>query len=150
VLDYCGFCHARRSDLTGDFKPGDNFNDHFHLATVDYSDVFYPDGQNREEDYEYTAFLGSRMNFRGVTCLDCHNPHSAKTILPGNWLGMRCHKGTYTNAPLIDPADHGRHKVYGYAPDGKATNFDLMTYDPKTIKETGGECVNCHMPQTAY
>src|SRR5262249_45290711 len=122
----------------------------FSLAKVDYTDVFYPDGQNREEDYEYAAFLGSRMHFRGVTCLDCHNPHSGKTLLPGNWLCLRCHIGGYTNAPIIEPVSPGHHKVFGWSAEGKPVNFDLMSYDPKTIKETGGECVNCHMPQTAY
>ena len=150
ILDNCGFCHARRSDLTGDFKAGDHFHDDFSLAIVDYSDVFYPDGQNHEEDYEYTAFLGSRMHYRGVICLDCHNPHSLKTLLPGNWLCMRCHDGSYSNAPVINPVSHSHHKVFGYSAAGKPTNFDLTTYDPAKIKETGGECVNCHMPQTAY
>ena len=29
-------------------------------------------------------------------------------------------------------------------------NTDLTAYKPKEIQETGGECVNCHMPQTVY
>jgi tetratricopeptide (TPR) repeat protein len=40
--------------------------------------------------------------------------------------------------------------VFGYDVQGVQTNFDLLTYQPKTLKETGGECVNCHMPQTVY
>jgi Cytochrome c554 and c-prime len=31
VVDNCGFCHARRSELTGAFKPGDDFSDQMHL-----------------------------------------------------------------------------------------------------------------------
>ena len=150
VLDNCGFCHARRTDLTGDFKPGDTFFDQQSLAGVDLTEHFYADGQVRDEDYEYAAFLGSRMHARGVYCLDCHNPHSMKTLLPGNWLCLRCHNGSYTNAPVIDPVAHSHHKVFGYSPDGKLLNTDLTTYKPGEIKETGGECVNCHMPQTVY
>ena len=90
------------------------------------------------------------MHFRGVICTDCHQPHSGKTLLPGNWLCMRCHNGSYTNAPTIEPITHSRHKVFGYDAQGVLTNFDLLIYQPKTLKETGGECVNCHMPQTAY
>jgi len=150
VLDNCGFCHARRSDLTSDFKPGDSFFDHQSLAGVDQTDHYYADGQVREENYEFAAFLGSRMHARGVYCLDCHNPHSMKTLLPGNWLCMRCHIGSYTNAPVIDPVAHSHHKVFGYSADGKLANSDLMTYQPRSIKETGGECVNCHMPQSVY
>ncbi len=150
VLDNCGFCHARRSELTGDFKPGDDFLNEHELTIVDYSDIYYPDGQVHEEDYEYASFLGSRMHFRGVSCTDCHQPHSGKTLLPGNWLCMRCHNGSYTNAPTIEPVTHSHHKVFGYDPSGVLTNFDLQIYHPKALKETGGECVNCHMPQTAY
>jgi len=150
VMDNCGFCHARRGELTGDFKPGDDFSDHTRLTIVDGTDVYYPDGQVREEDYEYASFLSSRMHFRGVNCLDCHNPHSMKTILPGNLLCMRCHNGSVTNAPFINPVAHSRHKVFGYDASGVLTNLDLAGYKPKEIRETGGECVNCHMPQTAY
>ncbi len=150
TLDNCGFCHARRTDLTGDFKPGDSFSDHFALALVDHTDRYYADGQVRDENYEYGSFLGSKMHQRGVRCLDCHNPHTAKTILPGNWLCMRCHNGSYTNAPVINPVAHSHHQVYGLDRNGLATNLDLTSYQPKAIKETGGECVNCHMPQTVY
>lgn len=150
VVDNCGFCHARRADLTGDFKPGDNFLDQMRPVIVDASDIFYPDGQVREEDYEYAPFLGSRMSLRGIHCMDCHNPHSAKTLLPGNWLCMRCHNGSYTNAPVVEPLTHSHHKVFGYASDGRVVNNDLSAYQVNSLKETGGECVNCHMPQTTY
>ncbi len=150
VVDTCGVCHARRTELTGDYKPGESFLDHCALSMVDRSDIYYPDGQVREEDYEYASFLSSRMHFRGVYCLDCHKPHSGKTLLPGNWLCMRCHNGTYTNAPQIAPVAHSHHKVYGYGTNGEPNNFDLNAYHPESIKETGGECVNCHMPQTVY
>ena len=146
----CGFCHARRGDLTGDFKPGDDFNDHMRLAIVDGTDTYHPDGQVREEDYEYAAFVGSRMHFRGVACMDCHNPHSAKTILPGNWLCLRCHNGSVPLAPIIDPVGHSRHKVFGYDTNGVVISGDLMGYRSSEVTESGGECVNCHMPQTSY
>jgi tetratricopeptide (TPR) repeat protein len=85
-----------------------------------------------------------------VVCTDCHNPHTAKTVLPGNWLCIRCHNGSYTNAPTIDPVAHSRHKVHGFDTNGHAVDLDLSAYDPRRIAETGGECVNCHMPQTVY
>jgi len=149
-LDACGACHARRSELTGNFQPGDAFLDHFELSMVDGTDLYYPDGQVHEEDYEYASFLSSRMGAHGVECSDCHEPHSAKTRLPGNFLCLRCHNGSYPNAPVIDPVAHSHHQVRGYAPDGKLVDADLSHYKPEAIKETGGECVNCHMPQTVY
>ena len=150
VLDYCGFCHARRTDLTGDFKPGDRFGEHHDLVIPDTTDTYYPDGQVRDEDFEYAAFLGSRMHTNDVHCLDCHEPHSAKTRLPGNWLCLRCHNGGHPNAPVIQPVEHAHHKVRGFGADGQAIDFDLTSYNPRSITETGGECVNCHLPQTVY
>ena len=67
VFATCAACHARRGELTGDFAPGEDFFDHFSPSVVDESDLFYPDGQVREEDFEYAAFLGSRMGAAGVT-----------------------------------------------------------------------------------
>ncbi len=129
MLDTCAMCHARRSELTGDFKPGDNFFDHHNLSIVDQSDLFYPDGQIRDEDYEFTSFLSSRMHAAGVRCVDCHDPHNGKRILPGNQLCMRCHtQGGFPNAPVIVPEAHTFHLP----------------------ESTGSQCVNCHMPQTTY
>jgi tetratricopeptide (TPR) repeat protein len=150
TLDNCAYCHSRRGELIGDFKPGDHFFDQARLTIVDHSEIFYPDGQVREEDYEFAPFLGSRMHHRGVKCLDCHNSHSGKTLLPGNLLCMRCHVGPATTAPVINPVTHSRHKVFGYDAAGLPLKVDLAAYKPAEIQETGGECVNCHMPQTVY
>lgn len=129
MLDSCAMCHARRSEITGDFKPGDNFFDHHSLSIVDHSDIFYPDGQVRDEDYEFSSFLSSRMHAAGVRCVDCHDPHSGKRILPGNNLCMRCHTpGGFPNTPVINPAAHTFHLP----------------------ESTGSQCINCHMPQTTY
>jgi len=124
----CGSCHVRRGDLTGDFVPGDSFFDHYILITVDASDIYYPDGQVHEEDYEFAAFLGSKMYNAGVSCLDCHDPHRAKPLYEGTDQCMRCHNGSYTNAPIIDPDAHAFH-------------------EPNT---PGYDCKDCHMPITVY
>lgn len=150
MFDTCAACHSRRGEITGDPKPGDSFFDHHLLAVVDESNLFYPDGQIWDEDYEVTAFLGSRMYNKGVRCMDCHNFHSAKVKLPGNMLCLSCHGPNQTNAPVINPVTHSRHKVFGFDHTGVMTNADVMAYRSAAIKETGGECVNCHMPQTVY
>jgi tetratricopeptide (TPR) repeat protein len=128
VLDTCGSCHARRLELTGDFTPGESFFDHYSLTIVDDSDIYFPDGQVRDENFEFASMLGSRMHHAGVRCLDCHNPHSLDLIRPGNDLCMRCHDGGYANSPVIEPATHSRHR----------------------LDDTGGQCVSCHMPHTTY
>ena len=129
TIDTCAPCHARRSEITGDFKPGDAFLDHYALTIVDNTDVYYPDGQVRDENYEFGSFHSSRMFHAGVRCVDCHDPHAAKPILPGNLLCMRCHTpGGFPNAPPIQPEAHSFHKT----------------------DSTGNQCINCHMPQTVY
>ncbi|MGE3309166.1 MAG: tetratricopeptide repeat protein [Limisphaerales bacterium] len=127
-METCAPCHARRAELTGDFVPGESFWDHFLLSIVDETEVFYPDGQVREEDYEFTAFLGSRMHAAGVTCLDCHDSHKAQPLLDGNDLCLRCHNGSRQGSPIIDPVRHSFHRP----------------------GEAGSRCVDCHMPITVY
>jgi tetratricopeptide (TPR) repeat protein len=150
MVDNCGYCHSRRAELAGGFRPGEDYSDHCDLVIVDHTGRYYGDGQVHEEDYEYGSFLGSRMAGRGVTCLDCHNPHSMRTLLPGNFLCLRCHAGGNPNAPVINPVTHSHHKVFGFDAAGRSRNIDLKSYDPDKIQERGGECVNCHMPQTVY
>jgi tetratricopeptide (TPR) repeat protein len=128
TMDICASCHALRTDLTGDFRPGDAFYDHYDLAIVDHRDAFYPDGQVHGEDYEFTAFLGSKMRQAGVTCLDCHprSLHGPRVV--GNVLCLRCHGGGFLKAPIIQPEAHSHHLASG----------------------KGDECVGCHMPTTVY
>ena len=135
VFDTCGSCHARRRELTGDFVPGDSFGQHFQLTTVDESDLYFADGQVRDELYEYGSFRGSKMHTAGVRCVDCHDPHRAKPIVAGNALCVRCHSGAPQQipgsaviAPIIDPVAHSFHKA----------------------DSAGAQCVNCHMPVTTY
>ncbi len=150
MFNTCAGCHSRRAEITGDPKPGDNYFDHHLITITDDSNIFYPDGQIWDEDYEVTALMGSRMFHKGVRCVDCHDVHTMKTRLPGNFLCLSCHGPGATNAPAINPVLHSHHKAFGYDTNGVLVNADLTAYKPATIKETGGECVNCHMPQTPY
>ncbi len=139
MFSACAQCHSRRSELTGDFRPPENFYDHHQLTITDETDLFYPDGQIRDEDYEVAAFLGSKMHASGVRCVDCHEPHTSKVRLPGNYMCLTCHTGplptvtpnmlnTAPVGPRIDPETHSRHKV----------------------GTRGDSCTDCHMPQTVY
>jgi tetratricopeptide (TPR) repeat protein len=153
VADTCGSCHARRGELSGDFKPGDAFLDHFLLTIVDETDLFHADGQVRDEDYEFAPFLGSKMHAAGVRCVDCHEPHSARTLLPGDLLCLRCHDGSRPNTPIIDPKAHvAPHRARG-TPGLDQGVVDVLS----TRARHGGEpraadvgCVDCHMPVTTY
>jgi len=124
----CGSCHARRADLTGDFQPGEKFVEHYDLVLPDTSDVYYPDGQVHEEDFEFAAFNLSFMRAWGVRCTDCHFWHTGKVAKEDNRLCQRCHERGITTKIPIDEVEHSHH------PKGKEGFF----------------CVDCHMPQTVY
>jgi predicted CXXCH cytochrome family protein len=132
AMDNCMSCHARREFLTPEaFRAGDAFHDHFRLELFDTPGVFHPDGQIQDEVFEAASFLSSKMHRVGVTCLDCHNPHSGKLLLPvsNNALCMSCHAAPgRLGATPVDATAHSRH-----APDSP-----------------GNRCVECHMSHTTY
>jgi len=84
-----------------------------------------------DEDFEYTSFRLSRMGHKGVSCLDCHNPHSGKLVLPveNNALCLSCH------AP---PGSNGAVPIVAAAHTFHAEG------------QPGSRCVDCHMAQTTY
>lgn len=127
----CATCHSRRDQLTAEtFLPGDAYHDHFSLSLPDQPGLYFPDGQIRDEVFVHASFEMSRMAHAGVSCMDCHNPHSLEHTLPveNNMLCMRCHEGGHMEAPIIEPTEHSFH------PAGS----------------TGNQCVQCHMPKTTY
>jgi predicted CXXCH cytochrome family protein len=131
TIENCATCHARRDQLTADaFEVGDAFDDHFALALPDQPGLYFPDGKIRDEVYVYGSFKLSSMAHAGVSCMDCHNPHTMETILPtdNNLLCMRCHESGLDGAPVIQPTQHSFH------PAGS----------------TGNRCVECHMPKRTY
>lgn len=137
AMDACAYCHARNELLTPEFSPGASYADHFRLELPVEPRAFWPDGQQRDEVFNWTSVSLSRMHHAGVTCMDCHDPHTTKTILPvaNNMLCQQCHAapgrimpGTLVKAPEIEPLAHSRHKP----------------------ESTGNQCVTCHMPTTNY
>ena len=127
----CVTCHSRRDQLTADaFEPGDAYNDHFALSLPDQPGLYYADGQILDEVFVHASFEMSRMGHAGVSCMDCHNPHTLERILPveNNMLCMRCHEAGVDKAPIIEPVKHSFHA------EGSA----------------GNQCVECHMSQTVY
>ncbi len=76
-INTCAPCHSRRHPITSDYQPGQPFLDAYVPSLLEEG-VYYPDGQILEEDYEWGSFIQSKMYHEGVTCSDCHDPHSAK------------------------------------------------------------------------
>ncbi len=134
MRDNCATCHARREELDDAFRAGQLFDDHYRLELPVREGVFWPNGMQRDEDYCETGLRLSRMGQAGVTCLDCHDPHTAtlKLTQEDNAVCLRCHAGGTivgnTKAPVIDMATH--------------------TPCPQGSK--GARCVECHMPESPY
>ncbi|HVU24131.1 MAG TPA: tetratricopeptide repeat protein [Opitutus sp.] len=136
MMQTCAPCHARNEPLTASFQPGEDYDDHFRVTLPVDPAVFYPDGQQRDEDFDWTSVRLSRMGHAGVTCLDCHDPHSTKLRLPvaNNLLCLQCHAApgrvmmTGVRAVPIDPAAHSHHPT----------------------DSPGNSCVECHMPTKVY
>jgi predicted CXXCH cytochrome family protein len=119
-IERCAQCHSRRSRIS----PNNNAQfllDTFLPALLDES-LYYPDGQIQDEVYEYGSFLQSKMAIHGVTCSNCHNPHSGKVKIEGNGLCLQCHDKKY------DTPQHTLHSE----------------------KQAGSFCIDCHMPTRTY
>jgi len=121
-LQTCARCHARRAVFSDDYRHGRPLMD-THSPALLTEDLYYADGQIKEEVYVYGSFLQSKMHQAGVTCSDCHNPHSLELKQPGNAVCTQCHdKAAY------DVSEHHHH-----------------------VKDSAGaQCVECHMPATTY
>ena len=76
-IEVCAQCHSRRSALTTSYKPGKAFADHYRLRLLD-ENMYFADGQIEDEVYVHGSFLQSKMYHAGVSCSDCHEPHSLK------------------------------------------------------------------------
>jgi predicted CXXCH cytochrome family protein len=118
----CAPCHSRRAQIADGYRPGLPLLDFYTPASITPG-LFHADGQQLDEVYTYTSFLQSRMNHAGVTCSDCHDPHTARLRATGNTLCAQCHVPARYDTP-----DHHRH------PQGSP----------------GAACVSCHMPERTY
>jgi tetratricopeptide (TPR) repeat protein len=122
-IETCAPCHSRRRPITSPYQPGDKFLDSFAPALLD-EDLYYPDGQILGEDYEYGSIVQSKMYRNGVTCADCHDPHSGKLKrTTSNATCGQCHSLAKYGTPA-----HHHHKQGSAAAD----------------------CVSCHMPTRTY
>lgn len=118
----CAQCHSRRTPLTEGHQPGRPALD-THLVSLLEDPLYHADGQIRDEVFEYGSYVQSRMHRAGVTCSDCHQPHSGRLIAEGNNLCSRCHD---------------------------ATHYDQPSHHHHAAGTRGAACVDCHMPERHY
>ena len=121
-IEVCAQCHSRRGSISDDYSPGKPFLDHYMPRLLDEG-MYFADGQIQDEVYVYGSFLQSKMYHQGVTCSDCHEPHSLQLRQEGNGVCLQCHA-----AEKFDSKKHHFHE-----------------------SDTGGaSCAECHMPPTDY
>jgi tetratricopeptide (TPR) repeat protein len=121
-LNTCAPCHARISEIYSKHIASKEIMDNY-IPQIPDTEFYHADGQVDDEDYIYTSFLQSKMYHKGVTCNNCHNPHSGKLKRSGNLTCTSCHTPTKYDAPT-----HTFHE--------KGTD--------------GAQCKNCHMPGKMY
>lgn len=121
-IETCAPCHSRRRLLSDRVEPGAAYMSAHRPALLE-DGLYYADGQIDDEVFEYGSFLQSAMYRAGVTCSDCHDPHSLKLRADGNTLCGQCHQ-----PEKFDVAAHHHH------PEGS----------------TGASCAACHMPMKTY
>jgi len=121
-IETCARCHARRAQIGDDHAPGRPIGDAFLVAPLEEG-LYWSDGQMRDEVYNHGSFAQSKMFARGVTCSDCHEPHSQQLRAPGNAVCAQCHL----------PA-----------------KYDASAHHHHPAGSKGAACAVCHMPSTTY
>ena len=116
----CGRCHSRRSAITDSYEYGKPMANS-HMLSLLEEGLYHPDGRILDEVYVYGSFIQSRMYAAGVTCSDCHDPHSGE-LRAGPNPNDTC--ATCHLASQFATAEHGGEPV--------------------------GDCVTCHMTAKTY
>jgi predicted CXXCH cytochrome family protein len=153
-VETCARCHARRGQSWLDYQYGQPLASTHRVALLDEG-LYEADGQQRDEVYEYGSFLQSRMYAAGVTCSDCHNPHSGARKAQGNALCTQCHVAAAYDAP-----SHTHHRAGTPAADCRACHMPVRNYmvvdarrdhafkvprpDESVAFGTPNACASCH------
>ncbi len=94
------------------------------------SKEFYANGSGKKNRTQGNEFVHSIKAKHGITCINCHNPHTLEPTAEkntGNELCMKCHSfGSIIGPHQKELQEHTHHKA-----DSK-----------------GSLCVECHMPKT--
>jgi predicted CXXCH cytochrome family protein len=158
-IETCSTCHARRAQMWEGHVAGQPLVD-THLPALLTQGLYEADGQMRDEVYNYGSFLQSKMFAQGVTCGDCHDPHSGKTRAPGNAVCLQCHM-----ADKYEAVSHHRHAADGPAASCPACHMPVRTYmgiharhdhsfrvprpDLSVVLGTPNACNDCHTKKSA-
>ena len=158
-IELCARCHSRRGVISEDYRYGRPLMD-THLPALLTADLYRADGQIDGEVYEYGSFLQSRMAWAGVTCSDCHDPHSLQLKVPGDGVCLQCHQAAKYDAPRhhFHPAGssgascvacHMPAKVYMGVDRRRDHNFRVPRPDLSVRLGTSNTCTGCHTDKSA-
>ncbi len=121
-VEMCSRCHSRRGVISEEYIHGKPLLD-THYPQVLEENLYFPDGQIRDEVYEYGSFLQSKMFRSGIVCTDCHDPHTTRRRKEGNELCYSCHQ-----TEKYGSREHHFHKT----------------------DSPGSQCIECHMTARTY
>ena len=122
LIENCGRCHSRRTTIDSPHNLTRRLHDTHRVALLE-SGLYFADGQINDEVYVYGSFIQSKMYHAGVSCSDCHDPHSLKLRAEGNGLCLQCHK---------------------------SETYNTETHHFHEINTRAAECVSCHMTSKNY
>ncbi len=147
--EVCLQCHMRNRDkrlddqnmsaIYGDardypfgYEPGKKLSEYKKVAPFTpghETKEFYANGMGKKNRTQGNEYVHSMMSKHGITCINCHNPH---TLAPtaqnntGNALCMKCHSfGSLVGPHQKSLQAHTHHKA----------------------NSKGSLCVECHMPK---
>jgi predicted CXXCH cytochrome family protein len=158
-VDVCAQCHARRTQLTDAHLPGEPFLDAYQPALLDPG-LYHADGQIEGEVYVYGSFAQSAMAAAGVTCSDCHEPHTAALRADGNAVCARCHLPGVFDQPShhhheagSDAARctscHMRAETYMIVDPRRDHSFRVPRPDLSAATQSPNACNDCHADETS-
>ena len=160
-VETCGLCHARRAGFHEDWIPGRWLSD-THVVSPLTRETYHPDGQIRdvEEPYNYAPFKQGRMFAAGVTCGDCHEPHSAKLRASGDSVCLQCHavdkfaSTKHRHHAGVEPAPacigcHMQARTYMIVDPRHDHTFRIPRPDLSVKLGTPNACNDCHADKTA-
>ena len=153
-VETCGLCHSRRSEFSEDWIPGRPLSD-THVVSPLTRGLYYPDGQMRDEVYNYGSFKQSKMFAAGVTCSDCHEPHAAKLRVTGDGVCLQCHtpdkyaasthnRHNGANPPLACASCHMPVRTYMVVDRRHDHSFRIPRPDVSVKLGTPNACTDCH------
>ncbi|MDO6686491.1 MULTISPECIES: multiheme c-type cytochrome [unclassified Agarivorans] len=119
----CAQCHSRRIQIS-------QANNHVTGSLLDRyqpslisADLYHDDGQIYDEVYVWGSFKQSKMHQAGVSCSNCHNPHTTELKMDEQALCMQCH--------IAAEYSEDKHSFHAAGTDA-------------------AKCTTCHMPATTY